>query len=115
MITSLHNHLRVRRILAHLNVVGFRLYAIELVNFLEKEMFGEIGGYKKFMDQPRPLSSEYLKKLKGNPLYAIIKYDVFKDWKIYGEVTNEEERRILYQNCFTSDEKDYEPSIILRS
>lgn len=35
-----HNQLRIRRILAHLNIVGFRTYAIELVKFLEKEIYG---------------------------------------------------------------------------
>ncbi len=115
MITSLHNHLRIRRILAHLNVVGFRIYAIELVNFLEKEMFGAIGGYKRHVEMERPLKIEYLKSIKGNPLFPIIKYDVLKEWAIYGEVTTDEERELLYKNCFTSDEVDYEPSIFLKS
>jgi len=115
LITSLHNHLRIRRILAHLNVVGFRPYAIELVNFIEKEMYGEVGGYKIHQEMERSLKVEYIRKIKGNPLFAIIKYDVLKDWKIYGEVKTEEEREVLYKNCFTSDEKDYEPSILLRS
>lgn len=77
-------------------------------------MFGKVGGYKEFVDQPRPLNTEFVKKIKGNPLYPIIRYDVFKDWKIYGEVTTEEEKETLHKNCFTSDEKEYEPSIILR-
>jgi hypothetical protein len=115
LITSLHNHLRVRRILAHLNIVGFRNYAIELVNFLETEMFGGKGAYKVFKGESRPLSNDYIRSIKTNPLFAIIRYDVFKDWKIYGECTSNEEREILYKNCFTDDEKDYAPSIILRS
>lgn len=32
--------MRIRRILTHLNNVGFRKYAIELVNYLEKEIYG---------------------------------------------------------------------------
>ena len=40
-----HNWLRIRRILAHLNVVGFRRYAIQLVRFLEKEIYGSEGFY----------------------------------------------------------------------
>ena len=40
LITSYHNNLRIRRILAHLNVTGFRIYAIELIKFLEKEIYG---------------------------------------------------------------------------
>jgi len=96
-------------------VVGFRIYAIELVNFLEKEMFGAIGGYKRHVEMERPLKIEYLKSIKGNPLFPIIKYDVLKEWAIYGEVTTDEERELLYKNCFTSDEVDYEPSIFLKS
>lgn len=105
----------MRRILAHLNVVGFRQYAIELVDFLEIEMFGEKGGHQKHLDEPRPLSIEYIKKIKSNPLFAIIKYDVFHEWKMYGEVNTPEEIEKLHKNCFTSDEKDYEPSILLRA
>ena len=42
---SNHNWLRIRRILAHLIVAGFRRYAIELVSFLEKEIYGYEGFY----------------------------------------------------------------------
>lgn len=115
LISSLHNHLRIRRILAHLNVVGFRPYAIELVNFLEMEMFGEIGGYKIHNEMTKPLKLEYQKKIRQNPLFAIVKYDVLKDWRIYGEVTTDEEKELLYKNCFTSDEEDYKISIFLKS
>lgn len=77
-------------------------------------MFGVKGGYKIHIDQPRPFKIEYLRSIKTNPLFPIIKYDVLKDWKIYGEVKTNEEKELLYKNCFTSDEKDYGPSILLR-
>jgi len=43
--------LRIRRILTHLNNVGFRRYAIEFVNFLETEIYGEVGGFEKFLNR----------------------------------------------------------------
>jgi hypothetical protein len=106
--------LRIRRILAHLNVVGFRKYAIELVNFLETEIFGGVGEYKKYLENKKNLSADYIRKLKTNPLYPIIKYDVFKDWKIYGETGDQEETKKLHDNCFTSDPADYVDSILLK-
>jgi len=115
LITSLHNHLRVRRILAHLNIVGFRAYAIELVNFLEKEMFGEVGGYIKYLRQQDPMPLDFLRQLKQNPLFSIIKHNVFKDWRLLGEVSSPIDKDKLYGLCFATDEKDFEPSVLLRS
>mmetsp|Transcript_14808 Transcript_14808/g.12615 ORF Transcript_14808/g.12615 Transcript_14808/m.12615 type:complete len:242 (-) Transcript_14808:150-875(-) len=114
LITSLHNHLRVRRILAHLNITGFRKYAIELVKFIEIEMFGELGGYKKFQETKRPLDPSYLVKLKVNPLYPIIKYDIFFEWKIYGECNTQKEWDDLHKNCFATEAKEYEDSVFLK-
>jgi hypothetical protein len=42
--------MRIERILSHWNVVGFRLYAIEFVKFLEKEIYGP-NGYRAFIKQ----------------------------------------------------------------
>ena len=111
---STHNYVRIKRILAHLNVVGFRQYAIEFINFLEVEIFGEKGGCRQYLEESRPLKSEYTRSLRSNPLYPLIKYDVFKEWKIYGSVSTNEEREQLYKNCFTANENDYEPSILLK-
>lgn len=109
LITSLHNHLRVRRILAHLNIVGFRDYAIELVNFLEIETFGYIGGFQDY--QKNKYNVAYCEKFKSNPLFPIAKYSAFKDWMIYGKVTTDEDLKILYKNCFSEDPEDYKPSV----
>ncbi len=38
IIRSLHNHLRISRILSCLNAVGLRRYAVELHSFIEKEI-----------------------------------------------------------------------------
>lgn len=94
--------------------MGLRQYAIQLVKFLEIEIFGAEGGYNKYLEQPRPPRPEYMKTLRSNPLFPLIKYDIFKDWKVYGHVHSEEEKELLYKNCHTSDEKDYEPSILLK-
>ena len=68
LLTRFHNHLRIRRLLAHLNLVGFRIYAKELVKFLEIEIYGREGFYD---DTP-------LKKLRDpNPM---------KDWCVLGDV-----------------------------
>ena len=96
--------------LAHLNVVGFRNYAIELVNFIEVEMTGQSGGYEKYVKSL--YRTEELRNLKQNPLYPILKFDVFKEWKMYGECRSQEEWDLLYKNCFTSETQDYAPSII---
>lgn len=113
-ITSTNNHVRIKRILAHLNVVGFRQYAIQLVNFLEEEIYGEKGGYNKYLEQSKPLKPEYLLSVRGAPLFHLIKYDIFKDWKVYGNVSTSEEEELLFKSCFTNDESDYEPSILLK-
>jgi len=111
LITSLHNHLRIRRILTHMNVVGFRKYAIELVKFFEVEIYGCEGGYLQFTGQPKPLKGDYIRKLKNNPLYDLIRYDVFKIWKAYGQCNGKTETEELYKFCFTHNENDYEDSI----
>lgn len=52
--------MRIQRILCHLNVVGFRKYAINLVDFLEKEIYGEEGGYTNFINKDNPDFKSYL-------------------------------------------------------
>lgn len=114
MLLNTQNHVRVRRILAHLNVVGLRRYAIQFVKFFETEIYGEEGGYQIHKEQAKPLKSDYLLRLRSNPLFPLIKYDVFKDWRVYGEVNTPEEVELLHQNCYTNDEKDFEASILFK-
>ena len=60
----------MRRILAHLNITWFRKYAIELVKFLEKEIYGEEGFYEKYVYRKKKLGQ--IKKPKTNtPLYNL--------------------------------------------
>ncbi len=58
--------MRITRLLSHMNVVGFRQYALQLLTFLNKEILGVDGG---------------LKALKQLP--------VVKEWNKFGEVEKE--------------------------
>lgn len=75
-----HNHLRMRRFLAHLNVVGFRTYAIKLVDFFMKETG------------------------KGKSLYNV-RETVQKNWAKYGRIDekNIKEIEILIKNCYPAE------------
>ena len=115
LLSNFHNHLRIKRILAHLSIVGFRPYAIELVNFLEIEIYGEKGGYKKYLEEKKPLGQEYLKKINANPLFDLVRIDIFKDWRIYAEPTDHKEMNMLMLTTQITDEKEFEPSVLLRS
>jgi len=66
-----HNCLRIRRILTSLNNLGFRKYAMELVNFLKQEI----------TEGEKPLEQR--------------KWDFDYDWKQYGECTTKEEIKEL--------------------
>ncbi len=114
LLTSPNNHMRIKRILANLNVVGFRQYAIEFVNFLEVEIYGEIGGYKKYNNAFKKINDDDLLNIWRNPLFRLHKYDIFKEWKVFGSVSTLEEQQELYKSCCTNDPTDYQPSILLK-
>lgn len=115
LLSNFHNHMRIKRILAHLSIVGFRAYAAELVNFLEIEIYGEKGGYNQYLAEKKPLGLEYLKKMNANPLFGLIRVDIFKDWKIYAEPTDYKEKNMLMLTTQITNEKELEPSVLLRS
>lgn len=115
LLSNFHNHLRIKRILSHLSITGFRAYAVELVNFLEVEIYGEKGGYKEYLAETKPLKQEYIKKISTNPLYGLVKCDIFKDWSIYAEPTNQKELNFLTFTTQVASEKEFEPSVLLRS
>lgn len=73
-----HNHLRIRRILAHLNVVGFRDLAIKVVKFLREEV------------QKPDSGLGYIRRV------------VMEVWSKYGEIdeNNEEQVKSLLSNCY---------------
>ena len=76
-----HNHLRIRRLLAHLNVVGFRSYAIKIIKLFKKE------------------------SLKGGYLHNI-KNVIDDTWVSYGEIdeNNNIEVKDLLKNCYPMPE-----------
>lgn len=88
--------------MTHLNNVGFRKYAIEFINFIEVEIFGEIGGYDKYKENPSFLTD------KDPPLKKLVKYRAFNEWFWYGDRVD---KSILYKNCITDDPEDFEDSI----
>ncbi len=83
------------------------------MDFLETEMFGSIGGYQKFLTT-KDLTSDYFKELKLNPLYPVIRFNVFKDWRVLGRCQSPEEYTKLYAMCFVNSSSDLEASILLR-
>lgn len=78
-------------------------------------MFGEVGGYWKYISQGSNPDMEYLRSLKQHPLFCIVKHNVFRDWRLLGEVVIPEDKEKLYALLFITDEKELEPSILLRN
>ena len=98
-LTKYHNHLRMRRILMHLNNVGFRRYAIQLVNFLKREM--GINCTKT--------------KLRDFPLKDILKLNGVQIWFIYGDHEGDlAKKKLLDKNCQAKSEEDYSNSIFFQ-
>jgi len=104
LILRSHNHLRMRRILMHLNNVGLRAYAIELVRHLEKEIYGEIGGFNAY---------QTTNKIANNtaPLKDLARINVFETWSWYGEAVHEDEIAKLEKNTFMKYPDDFKESI----
>ena len=49
--------MRITRILANMNVTGFRRYALELVKFLEREIYGKYG-YENFLNDKTQMNKK---------------------------------------------------------
>ncbi|EAS06950.1 opioid growth factor receptor (macronuclear) [Tetrahymena thermophila SB210] len=115
-ITSYHNHMRIRRILCHFNNVGFRRYAISLVKFLEKEIYGE-KGYQKFAEDKRPLVLKWQELPQTIPLRQLSRLKVFEEWQIYGEIDENNQLQVetLQDNCFATIQDIKRESIYLRN
>ena len=91
-----HNLLRLRRILSHLNVCGFRIYAIKVVNFIEKQIYGEVGFYfKNFVER----NNRTYKVDKRFPLWKLHLGDAMKNLWYMGNVPKEYEE-LLIKDCF---------------
>ena len=100
----------MRRILTHLNNVGFRRYAVSLVDFLEKEIYGELGAFEKFCEE----SSKFNKKAFAEaPLRKIARMrGAFEVWEMYGDHKDDPERiKLLEKNCFSKYPEGFKESI----
>lgn len=98
--TRFHNHMRIRRILCHMNNCGFRRYAIQLVKFLEFEIYGDLS-FEKFTKDSRLLAVKIQDIESTSPLKMLARLKVYEEWMIYGDIdyNNEESVQILQDNC----------------
>jgi len=91
------NFLLMRRVLAFLNNTGFRRYALKLVDMLEKEIYGEIGGYQKFLQ--KDINKALFDKA---PLKDLARENTFKIFAMYGDHQNDPKKiKLLEENCFS--------------
>ncbi len=113
LLTYYHNHLRMRRILTHLNNVGFRRYAVKLVDFLEKEIYGEVGGYVKYEKDAKDFNK---KAFESAPLRKLAKVSgTFPIWRLYGDHKNDSKAiAALEKNCFGKYPEDFVESVFFK-
>lgn len=93
--------------------MGFRKYACELVKQYEKEIYGEVGGYEKYLkfnatkkgNLPEGFEEAPLNKLAGRK-------QAFEAWVAYGE-HNDDPNKIkeLEKNTFMKYPEDFKDSI----
>ena len=111
LITTTNNHSGIRRILACLNTLGFRKYAIELVNFFEIEIFGEKGAYKKFKEKDKTFNTE---AYDNAPLMKLSMSKVFEIFVIYGDHENNPKKiKLLEDNCLCKYPDDFQDSVFI--
>eukprot|EP01016_Furgasonia_blochmanni_P053503 TRINITY_DN8654_c0_g1_i8.p3 TRINITY_DN8654_c0_g1~~TRINITY_DN8654_c0_g1_i8.p3 ORF type:complete len:162 (-),score=33.73 TRINITY_DN8654_c0_g1_i8:181-666(-) len=84
----------ITKMLSSLNVLGFRKYAVVLIDFFEVEVFGEMGGYDKWLAQG---DDQYLasKQEECKP-YLWGKRGDFHYWHTYSDHVD---KRTLLQAC----------------
>lgn len=112
MVTSLHNHSLFRRILTYLNNTGFRKYSIQLVNWLETEIYGEIGGRDKYILQSKEFNAE---AYEHAPLKSLAKLGLFELYAVYGDTKEDSELiRVLEENCNSKYPEGFQDSIYIR-
>ncbi len=99
--------MRIQRILAHLNVVGFREYAKKLVEFLEKEIYGSDNTFESYSNQ-----SFNKITFENAPLKDLAKSEVFQKWKDLGEDYNDPKKiEALELNSLAKYPEDFKPSL----
>lgn len=77
-------------------------------------MFGEVGGYLKFLNQ-NEITSDYRRELKHNPLYHVIKHNAFKDWRALGRAESIPDLEKLYSMCVANSASDLDESVYFRN
>eukprot|EP01017_Pseudomicrothorax_dubius_P014736 TRINITY_DN1720_c0_g1_i1.p1 TRINITY_DN1720_c0_g1~~TRINITY_DN1720_c0_g1_i1.p1 ORF type:complete len:227 (-),score=17.00 TRINITY_DN1720_c0_g1_i1:25-705(-) len=102
-----HNLLKIRRLLTHMNNVGFKRYAHALVDFLEYEIYCGIG-YSTYVKNPDdfPIVPDKF------PLSHLVRGKQFATYRAYGADATNQERSA---NCISSDEDDYADSIYFKT
>lgn len=116
-----------------MNVVGFRRYAIELVNFLEVEIYGEIGGYEKTQinelntadlnngKTEKKVDTTLAKKIiiinEKSPLEGLKRISgTFEFWVLYGDHKDDPKKiNILSENCLADYPEDFKDSIYFKN
>jgi len=95
-----------------LNIVGFRRYAIQLVNSLEKGIYGEIGAYEKFKKMDKSFSREAFEQA---PLKKLANTMVFELIEVYGDHRNDPKRiHMLEKNCNAKYPEGFEDSVYVK-
>lgn len=114
-LTNYHHHLKLTRVLSFLNIVGLRKYAIALVDFLEAEIYGDVGGYEiyKNLSEDQNLDA-VLPRFKYSPLSALAETSAFKTWKTYGNFGQNPKRREELETSCMIDLDEYKESVLLK-
>lgn len=92
--------------MTHLNNVGFRPYAINLVRHLEREIYGE-KLFEHYISLPYLDRQIYIREVKNAPLKSLVgNKHCYQTWRIYGEFGIDKfQQNVLENNCFmTLDE-----------
>ncbi len=103
------NHVLIRRLLAFLNNTGFRRYAIKLVDMLDKEIYGEVGGFQKFITHDKAFNKALFDRA---PLKELAKLDLFGVFAQYGNHHGDAKKiEALEKNCFSVYPEGFTDSI----
>jgi len=100
----------IRRVLACLNITGFRRYAIQLVNFLEKEIYGQANGFELYMKNSKEFDQ---KAFQTAPLKKFVeKPQIFQILSHYGDHHDNLQRiKLLEENCLAKYPEDFQMSV----
>ena len=81
------------------------------MDFLETEIYGEKGAYKKFKAKDKSFDTQ---KYDNAPLMKISMSKAFEIFAIYGDHENNPERiKLLEENCLCKYPSDFEDSVFI--